>query len=437
MLVGVLRGVLISGVPRGEVSRATQELLATPGLERVTPTQLERWQSAGLVAPNEHIGLGRGRGSRSQPAVGAVAQAAAAASFARPGVPLGWVACHMPTATARNVDVAQSGGPDGSLTFPEERGTRLAFHWALQHHDRSRRKRAAALGGVAASADRTARREGRDPLGFLSLIREEEYPERERLGRDVLAAWIADPSDLTSDPEVVAALLTLLRVPEDDVELMRTLVVKQQLRGARLVPPPPSPRQLKQVVDEVTVERLLQAWRLGLALPGIALTVQITCFLDAEMLAFIEAGLQNEPFLLASILGGAGPIVPQQAPLLAAILLYQALPGYFEYLESRIADLMHQTALAFQRLGFVNPPSLPPSPAGARGGSGRVGKLLNGQAWPTDAKPLSPRRRRGHTATAPNLPQPINPLPTDRGDRAASPLLPRRLSQLSADQGGG
>lgn len=74
------------------MSPADRELvarLAERGVS-VSAAQVERWRHAGLVPANVRRSLGRGRGSVSVPAAGAVEVAAALAEHARPGRDLRW-----------------------------------------------------------------------------------------------------------------------------------------------------------------------------------------------------------------------------------------------------------------------------------------------------------------------------------------------------------
>src|ERR1039457_1527832 len=74
-------------MPRSPASRADRELiaaLADRGL-RVSPYQLERWRTTGLLPRNNRRGLGRGQGSVSELADTAVDLAATLATQARQG----------------------------------------------------------------------------------------------------------------------------------------------------------------------------------------------------------------------------------------------------------------------------------------------------------------------------------------------------------------
>ncbi|PWJ55088.1 hypothetical protein SAMN06264364_1049 [Quadrisphaera granulorum] len=74
-------------MPRSGPSTADQELLeavSNAGLQ-VSPAQLERWRSAGLVPRNDHTGLGRGLGSSSSVPPEAVAATIAMAVHTRAG----------------------------------------------------------------------------------------------------------------------------------------------------------------------------------------------------------------------------------------------------------------------------------------------------------------------------------------------------------------
>jgi hypothetical protein len=133
---------------RGEVSAADRELaarLAERGLS-VSAAQLERWRHAGLVPANVRRGLGRGRGSVSVPAQGAVEAAAALARHARPGRDLRWTVLAWYAEAGHPVLPGQEPVPE-----PPWREVRAALLWAVEH-DRIRLLRAAAL-SVRTDAD--------------------------------------------------------------------------------------------------------------------------------------------------------------------------------------------------------------------------------------------------------------------------------------------
>ena len=74
-------------MPRSQVSRADEVLIAAlaDGGLRVSPYQLERWRTAGLLPRNQRQSLGRGRGSVSAFDDTTLSRAKALAEFARQG----------------------------------------------------------------------------------------------------------------------------------------------------------------------------------------------------------------------------------------------------------------------------------------------------------------------------------------------------------------
>jgi hypothetical protein len=74
-------------MPRSAASKADRRLIAYADRHGavVTARQLERWRAAGLLAPNIPRGLGRGRGSTSEPPPGAAELVIWLARDARPG----------------------------------------------------------------------------------------------------------------------------------------------------------------------------------------------------------------------------------------------------------------------------------------------------------------------------------------------------------------
>ena len=74
-------------MPRNSVSAADAAIIAAVAARgaTVSATQLERWRTAGLLPRNVRHGSGRGRGSVSEPAPGAVDRAYALAQGARQG----------------------------------------------------------------------------------------------------------------------------------------------------------------------------------------------------------------------------------------------------------------------------------------------------------------------------------------------------------------
>src|SRR5947207_9253500 len=74
-------------MPRSTASAADQQLIADASRHGavVTASQLERWRTAGLLAPNIRRALGRGRGSTSEPPPGAAELVTWLAGNARSG----------------------------------------------------------------------------------------------------------------------------------------------------------------------------------------------------------------------------------------------------------------------------------------------------------------------------------------------------------------
>jgi hypothetical protein len=111
--------------------------LAERGL-RVSAAQLERWRHAGLLPANVRRALGRGRGSVSVPAAGAVEVAAVLAEHARPGRDLRWTVLAWYARAGYPVLPGQRPVPG-----PPWPAVRAALLWAVER-DRIRRLQVAA-----------------------------------------------------------------------------------------------------------------------------------------------------------------------------------------------------------------------------------------------------------------------------------------------------
>ncbi|MGW1290445.1 hypothetical protein ACWD4N_44405, partial [Streptomyces sp. NPDC002586] len=214
---------------RGEPSRADQELierLAALGVV-VSPAQLERWRSAGLLPGHARAWLGRGRGSVSVLAEETVAVAAVLGRHARPGRNLRWTVLAW---------YAEAGLPGacGELGVPEPPwpAVREALVWAM---GRSlalalvATARAAARGGEVAQdafytdAARTLGRFGGGPPhpDALRRVLEDEDAELElgdmrrwRRGAVRLAAAAGMGADEVGGEALVDALAALMPGPD-------------------------------------------------------------------------------------------------------------------------------------------------------------------------------------------------------------------------------
>lgn len=198
--------------------------LADRGLD-VSPYQLERWRTAGLVPRNHRRALGRGKGSTSELDAAAVDQAAALAGRARQGRAM--PGCHIIERFAAGQRL-------------EATRVRAAFHAFL---DRISRKLAVDAGsddrGWQARYD-AARKISRNVthVSWQGLIdAANETPERpapspaeERAGARAMFRVLADATETTAD-ELLQAFGTFGKVAGHDVEQLITAHREAELAG--------------------------------------------------------------------------------------------------------------------------------------------------------------------------------------------------------------
>ena len=198
--------------------------LADRGLD-VSPYQLERWRTAGLVPRNHRRALGRGKGSTSELDAAAVDQAAALAGRARQGRAM--PGCHIIERFAAGQRL-------------EETRVRAAFHAFL---DRISRKLAVDAGsddrGWQARYD-AARKISRNAtyVSWQGLIdAANETPERpalspaeERAGARAMFRVLADATETTAE-ELLQAFGTFGKVAGHDVEQLITAHREAELAG--------------------------------------------------------------------------------------------------------------------------------------------------------------------------------------------------------------